>query len=206
MFATLENLLRRARLRGGREGPVQTMRAESLENDAKDQAERWQDYGFSAHPVDGQGLVIHAGGHTIVLRVDRIAERPELAAYEVAVWHKEGHYVKLKDGRAIEMSGDSLVINMANSVTVNTQVMELNAPTMRLNADELTLSANSLGMNAANGVGRIGVFTLIGESLTHDIATVAVNGASLTHNGKDVGDTHTHSGVAAGPADTGQPN
>ncbi len=46
MFATLENLLRRARLRGGREGPVQTMRAESLENDAKDQAERWQDYGF----------------------------------------------------------------------------------------------------------------------------------------------------------------
>lgn len=157
MHPMLENLLRRARLRGGKEGPVQTMRAESLENDAKDQAERWQDYGFAAQPVDGQGLVINAGGHTIVLRIDRLAERPGLAAYEVAVWHKEGHYVKLKAGRVIEMSGDSLVINMANSVTINA-------------------------------------------------GSMAVTSGALTHNGKNVGSTHTHGGVRGGPDSTAGPN
>ncbi len=192
MFEGLANLLRRARLRGGREGQVQTMRAESLENDAKDQAERWQDYGFAAQPVDGQGLVIHAGGHTIVLRVDRLAERPALEAYEVAVWHKEGHYVKLKAGRAIEMSGDSLVINMSQSVTINTQVMELNAPNMSLNATDLALNASRLAMNAGTGTGNIG--------------DMAFNGGSITHNDKNIGSSHTHGGIDPGPANTSGPN
>lgn len=178
MFSILENLLRRARLRSGREGPVQTMRAESLENDAKDQAERWQDYGFAAQPVDGQGLVINAGGHTIVLRVDRLAERPGLAAYEVAVWHKEGHYVKLKAGRAIEMSGNSLVINMSDSVHINAPAITLNAQTMQLNATQ--------------GVS--------------DIGDMAFNGGSITHNGKNIGSTHTHAGVRAGADSTAAPN
>lgn len=178
MHPMLENLLRRARLRGGKEGPVQTMRAESLENDAKDQAERWQDYGFAAQPVDGQGLVINAGGHTIVLRVDRLAERPGLAAYEVAVWHKEGHFVKLKAGRVIEMSGDSLVINMANSVTIN--------------APQVTVTAQALGLNASQGISNIG--------------DMAFNGGSITHNGKNIGSSHTHGGVRGGPDSSGGPN
>ncbi len=35
---------------------------------------------------------------------------------------------------------------------------------------------------------------------------LAVNGSSLTHNGTNCGDTHTHSGIASGPASTGVPN
>lgn len=34
---------------------------------------------------------------------------------------------------------------------------------------------------------------------------VAIEGASLTHNGKNVGDTHVHVDVTPGPADTGPP-
>ena len=90
--------LRRARIRNLKEGLVQSARIEALENDAKDDAERFQDYGFAANVVDGQGLVINAGGHTIVLRMDRLAERPQLPAFEVRVWHKEGHHVEI--GRA----------------------------------------------------------------------------------------------------------
>ncbi|GHE20111.1 phage baseplate assembly protein V [Halomonas urumqiensis] len=34
---------------------------------------------------------------------------------------------------------------------------------------------------------------------------VAINGDSLTHNGKNVGDTHRHSGITSGPSNTGEP-
>lgn len=143
----LGDLLRRARIRSLAEGPVQQARAESLENDAKDACERWQDYGFTAHPVDGQGLVINAGGHTIVLRMDRIAERPQLAAYEVAVWHKEGHFVKLKAGKVVELSCDSLIINAAVDVTINTPVMTVNA------SDQVTLATPLVSASADVDVG-----------------------------------------------------
>lgn len=123
----LGTLLRRARIRGLTEGKVQVARTEATENDAKDDAERWQDYGFAGHPGDGQGLVINAGGHTIVLRLDRIAERPQLEVYEVAVWHKEGHFVKLKAGKLVEVSCDDLVVNAAVSATINTPTFTVNA-------------------------------------------------------------------------------
>lgn len=123
----LANLVRRARLRGLADGKVQTARAESLENQAHDAAERHQDYGFAAHPVDGQGLVMHLDGHTLVLRLDRIAERPGLAPFEVVVWHHEGHMVKLKAGRVVEVTCDHLVVNASVDVTINTPLMTVNA-------------------------------------------------------------------------------
>lgn len=160
MLDVLHNLLRRARLRSGREaaGKVQTFRAESLDNDAKDQAERWQDYGFAAQPVDGQGLVIHAGGHTIVLRMDRLAERPELAVHEVAVWHKEGHMIKLKNDGLIEMTGTTLNVVMASAVNITAQAINLtSAPDAH------------------------------------------------KHNGINIGQTHVHTEVQRGSANTGVP-
>ena len=123
----LANLLRRARLRGLVDGKVQTTRAESLDDQAHDDAERHQDYGFAGNPVDGQGLVMHVGGHTIVVRMDRIAERPQLAAYEVSVWHKEGHRVTLKAGRLVQVDCDHLVINASQDVTINTATMTVHA-------------------------------------------------------------------------------
>ena len=117
------DLLRRARIRGVKEGKVQTARTEATENDVKDDAERWQDYGFAGNPGDGQGLVINFGGHTIVLRLDRIAERPQLAAYEVAVWHKEGHMMRLRDGRVAQLDCDQFVVNASTGVSFNTPVV-----------------------------------------------------------------------------------
>jgi len=133
-----ENIIRRARLRTLAEGLVQKARAEALDDDAKDEAERFQDYGFTAHPVDGEGLVINAGGHTIVLRMDRLAERPQLAEYEVSVWHKEGHRVTLKAGKLVQVDCDELVVNAAVRVALNTPVVEasakITAPTIEAGA------------------------------------------------------------------------
>ena len=110
--------LRRARMRSLKEGLVQSLRVEALENDAKDNAERFQDYGYAANPVDGQGLAITVGGHTIVLRLDRLAERPRLAAYEVSVWHKEGHSVTLRAGKLVEVNCDTFRVNAAVKVEI----------------------------------------------------------------------------------------
>ena len=131
------NLLRRARLRGLREGQVQVARAESLDHDAKDDAERWQDYGFAAHPVDGQGLVINAGGHTIVLRMDRLADRPQLEAYEVSVWHKEGHRVTLRAGQVVDVECAVLNIAASTSVTIDTPSLTVTQPHLMVGGKQL---------------------------------------------------------------------
>lgn len=151
----LDNILRRARIRGVKEGSVQTARAEALENDAKDEAERWQDYGFACNPVDGQGLVINAGGHTIVLRMDRISERPQLGAYEVSVWHKEGHSVTLKAGKLVQVDCDTLVINAAVGITLNTPEVnasaKVTAPTIEA-ADSLKIVGKEMKDHVHSGV------------------------------------------------------
>ncbi len=104
-------MLRRVRIRGLKEGLVQRARADAYDTDARDGAERFQDYGFAAQPVDGQGLKLEVGGHTIILRMDRLAERPQLGAYEVAVWHKEGHKIVLKAGGLVEVTCDLFKVN-----------------------------------------------------------------------------------------------
>jgi phage baseplate assembly protein gpV len=38
------------------------------------------------------------------------------------------------------------------------------------------------------------------------VGSLTITGASVTHNGTNIGDTHTHSGVETGPGDTGEPN
>jgi phage gp45-like len=110
-MSILANLARWVRVRGLREGPMQIGRVEGLPNDARDDAQRPQDYGFAAMPVDGQGLKLEIGGHAIIIRMDRLAERPHLAEYEVCVWHKEGHKLTLKAGGVVQVDCTQLVIN-----------------------------------------------------------------------------------------------
>jgi phage baseplate assembly protein V len=175
------DLLRRARIRGLVEGVVQRGRTEATEHDAKDEAERWQDYGFSAQPVDGQGLVINAGGHTIVLRMDRLAERPQLAAYEVAVWHKEGHRVTLRAGKLVQVSCDRLVIDAAVSVAINSPSVAIAA------SSGVSVETPLVAMSADLSIGGTG---------TAGVDVVAA-GVSLVE--------HPHGGVKMGTDTSGPP-
>lgn len=43
-------------------------------------------------------------------------------------------------------------------------------------------------------------------ALTVNAGSVAFNASTLTHNGVNVGETHTHPGVQTGPSNTGAPN
>lgn len=148
-------MVRRVRIRGLKEGLVQRGRVEALENSAADDAERFQDYGFAAHPVDGQGLQIEVGGHTLIIRMDRLAERPQLAAFEVAVWHKEGHMVRLRAGKVVQIDCDQLVINASVGVTINSPLVEasgtVTAPTVAAGTS-LTVQGKEMHLHAHGGV------------------------------------------------------
>lgn len=118
--------LQRARLRGLVEGLVQRARIEATDADGKDDAERFQDYGIAANPGDGQGLILHIGGHTIILRMDRLAERPKLAPYEVCVWHKEGHKVTLRSGKVVDVECTKLNVTATDEVQFITPKLQHN--------------------------------------------------------------------------------
>lgn len=198
----LGNLLRRARIRGLVEGKVQRARAEALDDDAKDDAERWQDYGFAANPVDGQGLVLNVAGHTIVVRLDRIAERPQLDAYEVALWHKEGHMVRLKAGKVVEVSCDELVVNAATSVAINSPWVTVSASSgVTLDTPQVQASGDVAVAGSAavsGGVGAGGAAPVVGKVLAPAVEAAS----SLKVAGVQVAG-HTHPGVQAGGASTG---
>ncbi|MFI5443665.1 phage baseplate assembly protein [Polaromonas sp. UC242_47] len=172
--------LRRARLRSLKEGLVQTVRTEATENDAKDAIERMQDYGFAANVVDGQGLVLTIDGTVIVLRMDRIADRPRLAAYEVSVWHKEGHNVTLRDGKVVETNCDIYRVNAAVKVELNTPTVAMS--TKATVGDTLDVK-NGLtgGGNATFAAGRV--------------SALGVTAAGKNLDGHD----HNETGVRTGP-------
>ena len=150
MMGLLGDLLRRARLRGLAEGQVQKVRAESLENKAHDEAERFQDYGFAANPVEGQGLVLSVAGHTIVLRMDRLAERPQLAAHEVCIWHKEGHKVTLKAGKVIEVECDEYSVKTKRYKVQASEGVALTGPSVKHNGSEIGSPHTHGGVSKGN--------------------------------------------------------
>lgn len=119
-MSKLANIIRRVRIRGLVEGLIQRARIEGLPNDARDNVERHQNYGYAANPVEGEGLRLELGGHTIILTMDKIDSRPQLAAWEVAVWHKDGHKITLKDDGKVVVDCSQFIVNASESVTLNT--------------------------------------------------------------------------------------
>ncbi len=125
----------RAKLRGFVEGWLQRGSADIHANNAPSDAERWQDYGFAANAVDGEGLVLTIGGHTIVLRMDRSTERPKLAPLEVCLWHKEGHKVTMRAGKVVDV--ECAVLRVAATTRV-----EYTTPSFKLNGAEVVAHAH----------------------------------------------------------------
>jgi phage gp45-like len=211
MAGWLSAMLRRARMRNLAEGSVQAVRTEATDDDTKDGVERWQDYGLAANPGDGQGLVLNIDGHTIVMRLDRIAERPQLAVYEVALWHKEGHYVKLKAGKVIEVSCEQLLINATTKVSITTPTFEVHCDQATIGATSTaTVTAPNVAVNASSGVAvttptlnasqAVSVGTTLSAGIAVEAPTVTAQ-TSLTVDSKEVLG-HTHGNVENGPGHT----
>jgi len=72
--------------------------------------------------------------------------------------------------------------------------------------DEFVLLSVGAASIKATGGGSTIVISIGGYSLTLSSAGAVNTGGALSHNGKNIGDTHSHNGVMAGPSNTGTPN
>lgn len=84
------------------------------------------------------------------------------------------------------------------SAKINTETAEIKASTsVTIDTPETTCTGNlTVKKN----------FTMGGAGSTATITgNVSINGTSLTHNGKNVGSNHSHSGVQSGGSNTGAP-
>lgn len=96
-------------------------------------AERFQQYGYTSHPLPGaEAVVVSVSGaraHLVALSVDDRRYRPKgLKAGEVCLYTDEGDEIRFKRGRVIsviagsklEVTAPEAVFNCSTSVTLNT--------------------------------------------------------------------------------------
>lgn len=102
---------------------VQQYKISVFETKDAEDAERFQDYGFTSQPSEGEGLVIDAGGVVMVLRIDRLKDRPAIADDDVAVWHKSGSKMHLKDGKVIDVDCATFNIKASDGVHFQTPLI-----------------------------------------------------------------------------------
>ena len=68
--------------------------------------------------------------------------------------------------------------------------------------DEIHFTESGMNIKSA---GNPITMTVGGCTFKMSSAGLEITGGTIKHNGKDIGDTHTHTGVMPGPANTGPP-
>ena len=116
----LNELIRKAKMVFTSVTLVQKYKITVFETKDTEDAERFMDYGFASQPTEGEGLVIDAGGTQMVLRIDRLKDRPKLSSDDVCLWHKEGHKVHLKAGKVVDVDCAVFNCNATEGVHFNT--------------------------------------------------------------------------------------
>lgn len=70
------------------------------------------------------------------------------------------------------------------------------------NGSKVHLSSDGIAIETA---GNPATFTAGGVTMKFSSTGLEITGGTIKHNGKDIGDTHSHTGVMPGPANTGPP-
>lgn len=111
---------------------MQGLQVSLLAGEVRDNVERFQEYGFTSHPLPGaEAVVVFAGGnrdHGLVIAVDdRRYRLKSLQQGEVAIYSDEGDTVILKRGKVVEVNTDTFRVNAAMLVELNTATFKVNA-------------------------------------------------------------------------------
>lgn len=161
----LAPLARRIRLALGRgiltlvkdSSGIQSVQASLMQNEVRSNIERFQEYGFTSHPLPGaEGAFLFLGGnrdHGICIAVDdRRYRLKSLAQGEVAIYTDEGDKIHLKRGNEIEVQTQKYIVNTAEYIVNASTKAEFNTPIVRASADIIdrypTNSDNLHGMRA----------------------------------------------------------
>lgn len=119
---------------------------------------------------------------------------------------KDAERVVFPDGSTVDYNSatNTLQIDVAGAakVIVNCKEATVNADTkVTLNTPETYCTGNLTVQKALNVRGNG-----VGGAVATITGNMAITGTSLTHNGKNIGSTHTHTGVQPGSGTTGVPS
>ncbi len=108
---------------------LQTVQLDLLADEARDNVERFQAYGFSGHPLPGaEAIVVAVGGsrdHLVAIAVDDRRYRPTgLQPGEVCVYDDLGSRITLKRGGVIEIVAQTVEILASTKVRVVSPLLE----------------------------------------------------------------------------------
>jgi len=178
-MSRVENLIARAIVRlVGDAGTRQSAQLEVTKGELLDDVPRMQNYGLTSVPPAGgtDAIVLFLGG-------DR---------NEGIIVAMENRQFRLK---ALESGEVALFDDLGNVVKLGREQLEVTAVT------KLVATAPQVEVTAQTSA----VIKTGASSITVTPASVAIQSLILTHNGKNIGATHTHSGVTTGSGTTGVP-
>lgn len=157
---------------------LQGVQVTLLDEETRSEIERFQQYGFSCHPLEGaEAIVLAVGGsrsHMVALSIDdRRYRKKDLEPGEVALYTDEGDYVLFKRGRIVEVKAGTKVL---------------------VDAPDAEFTGNVLVK---------GNLHIEGDT-TCDGNVSDANGSMQEM--RDTFNSHTHSGVQTGGGNTASPN
>ncbi|WP_294559156.1 phage baseplate assembly protein V [uncultured Mailhella sp.] len=171
------------------EGNMQRVQISLLEDEVIDGVERFQNYGFTSVPEEGtEATVVFVGADrshpVVVVADDRRVRKKGLKPGEVAVYHKNGDFIHLKNENEIEVKTKTFNVNCTTATLSASSEITLDTPLVTLTGRQQTTGKKSGG----------GASTFVG-GLENTGGEVISNGVSLEH--------HTHPGDSGGT--TGEP-
>jgi phage baseplate assembly protein V len=135
------------------EKKMQQVQVELLADETKDAVERFQQYGFTSHPLNGaEAVSVFLGGgrdHGIVLAIDdRRYRLTKLEKGDVALYTDEGTKIVLGRERTITIDCDKRHEESSEEVTIKTKTFKVECETLELSASSsITVTSPSVDVN-----------------------------------------------------------
>lgn len=170
---------------------VKKVNGEGLAQEPVRDAELFQHYGFGSCPPGGtMGVAVALGGassHAMVVATEHAAFGVDLATGEVAIYHKEGHFVHLKNGRVVEVECDVYRVNCKQYEVTASAAASVTTPT-------LSVSDNAVVGGLMTGKGGLAMSNERGGGSAAEIAgTVRVTQDVIAGGISQVGHVHRDS-------------
>ncbi len=171
---------------------MQELQLSIFSGEVRDKVERFQDYGFTSHPIKGaEAVVLALGGNTdhgAVIRVDDRRYRiTGLAEGEVALYDDQGQMVVLKRDKTIHITGtDHLIADIGTDAVVTCPQVTVNASSqVSLNTPTVACSANLIVGGDVAVTGAIAAGGNIGSGAQVSDASGSMASMRVIFNGHD---------------------
>lgn len=140
-------------------GKLQSVQAELLKGELRDNLERFQQYGYTSVPLTGaEGVAVFVGGnrdHGLVVCVDDRRYRvKDLQAGEVAIYTDEGDKIHLKRNNEIEITTKTLKVICETATVEASEKITLDTPETEITGN-LTVGGNVSTAGNSTSAGQV---------------------------------------------------